>query len=94
MSDQESLRSRLAHAGVRSAAAVVLVVAVVAARAGFVGDHESVLAGLTTTAAGVLLMAVAAAVAHAVLEMRRVLRHDSIRAEIAAAGGLAKRLMF
>ena len=56
-------------------------------------DGGSLLDGVVRTLAGALLMGVAAGVAHVAVEQRNTVRHASIRAEIAAGGGLRHRLM-
>ena len=64
--------------------------------AGWVGvtrDGGSLLEGVVRLVASVLLMGVAAAAAHVLLERRDADRHASIRADIAATGGLSRRLM-
>ncbi|HVM05693.1 MAG TPA: hypothetical protein VM242_11015 [Acidimicrobiales bacterium] len=56
-------------------------------------DGGSLLDGVVRTVASALLMGAAAGVAHLVVEQRNAERHASIRAEIAASGGLRHRLM-
>jgi hypothetical protein len=53
----------------------------------------SVLRALAGTTAGVLLAIVMTAAAHEDHRQRAVSRHQSIRADIAAGGGLSRRLM-
>ena len=70
--------------------------AVAAFLAGWVGvsrDGGSVLEGVVRLLASALLMAVSAGAASVVLDRRNAERHASIRADIAAAGGLNRRLM-
>jgi len=64
--------------------------------AGWVGmsrDGGGLLEGVVRTLASTLLMLVVAAAAHVAAQHRDAERHASIRAEIAAAGGLKRRLM-
>lgn len=85
-----SLRAR------RSLAYSLVVPAVAAFTAGWVGvsrEGGSLLEGVVRMVASVLLMGVAAAAAHVVVERRNADRHASIRADIAATGGLSRRLM-
>ena len=56
-------------------------------------EGGSLLEGVVRASASALLMVVAASLAHVVVEHRRYERHASIRAEIAAGGGLTRRLM-
>lgn len=56
-------------------------------------DGGTLLDGAVRTLASALLMGVAAGVAHMAVEQRNAVRHASIRAEIAAGGGLRHRLM-
>ena len=73
--------------------AILLVVLAGSATGGLSVGDASFLSGLARTTASLLLLAVAAAAAHALVEWRQEVRHDSIRADIAAGGGLGKRLM-
>jgi hypothetical protein len=56
-------------------------------------DGGSLLDGVVRTLASALLMGVAAGIAHVAVQQRNAVRHASIRAEIAAGGGLRHRLM-
>lgn len=56
-------------------------------------DGGTLLDGVVRTVASALLMGVAAGAAHLAVEQRNAERHASIRAEIAAGGGLRHRLM-
>lgn len=58
-----------------------------------VRDGGTLLDGAVRTVASVLLMGVAAGAAHVAVDRRNAVRHASIRAEIAAGGGLRHRLM-
>ena len=74
----------------------LLLPAFAALTAGWVGvvrDGGSILEGTARLLASALLMAVAAALASVVHERRDAVRHASIRADIAAGGGLSRRLM-
>lgn len=68
-------------------AAMLVVLVVTAAQGG------GLLMALLTTVAGFLLVGVATSSVHEVHRHQLVTRHLSIRADIAAAGGLGKRLM-
>ena len=74
----------------------LLLPAAAAFTAGWVGltrDGGSLLEGVVRLVASALVMAVAAGAAHEAVDRRNWGRHASIRADIAAAGGLNRRLM-
>ncbi|MGH9177168.1 MAG: hypothetical protein ACRD0N_01245 [Acidimicrobiales bacterium] len=75
-----------------AAAAALTVVVLTSAQGGPVTEG-SLLRGVVGTIAAVLLTAVTTASVHEDHRRRALSRHLSIRADIAAAGGLGKRLM-
>lgn len=80
----------------RAHLAVLLPAAVIAALVSSAVDRSAghpILAALARSTAVVLLVGVSWACVQLALRWRAVVRHDSIRADIAAAGGLGRRLM-
>lgn len=74
----------------------VVLPAAAALFAGWVGlsrDGGSALEGTARLVASALLLGVVGAVAQVLVDRRVAGRHASIRADIAAAGGLSRRLM-
>lgn len=80
------------HGALLVPAALMLAVIATTTGVGTVSDG-SFLKAFVSTAASVLLIGVAVASVQTGHRWREWTRHDSIRADIAAAGGLGRRLM-